>query len=244
MANHAPPGLTTNTCGSLQCFGSTTAPLIVELPSLLAGNSPVLTLTTPVLVRQLTVAPNFATGFVPLSGATGMTRPLTVTWTSPLELTLPLPDLIAQGNPPPLIPRSFTAPTAAPVTGVIDSNSMSVLPSWALTPIAPAPTRLTAPTTATRSIRIRPIPTTSISPPATLTNTPRCYRSGSTARFSMSVRLRIQDAVKCDVGREPQSPGARPSPPPIVPTTLKGLGFNRPGGPPSQLCPPGSGGIP
>src|ERR1700687_80648 len=145
-------------------------PLIVELPSLLAGESPVLTLTPPCSVTQLTVAPNFATGFVPFNGATGITRLRTVTRTSPLELTSPVPDLIAHGNPPPLIPRSFTAPTAAPVTGVIESNSTSVLPSWALTPMAPAPTRLTAQTTATNSLRTLFIPTTSMSPAATPTN--------------------------------------------------------------------------
>jgi hypothetical protein len=51
-----------------------------------------------------------------------MTNPVTLTITWPSLDTDPLPDVIAQALPPPTRPRSFTVPTAAPVTGVIELN--------------------------------------------------------------------------------------------------------------------------
>ena len=125
---------------------------MLESPALLAAKFPVDTLTTPSGVTQLTVALKNGTGLMPPSG--GITRPVTVTDTSPCRSTEPVPDVIAHGSPPPVIPRSLTAPTADPVTGVIDSNWINLSPS----PSAPAltaltPIRLVAPIAATRNLR-------------------------------------------------------------------------------------------
>ena len=102
---------------------------------------------------QLTVTPKAPTGLTPLNGATGITRPVTVTWTWPSRSTVPLPEVMAHGRPPPLIPRSLKVPTAAPVTGVIDSNEMRVPPSSAAALEAPNATRLAAPRVATSNLR-------------------------------------------------------------------------------------------
>src|SRR5260370_14159840 len=90
-----------------------------ELPALLAAKPPVDTLTTPSGVRQLTVASKLPIGLIP--PMEGITRPFTVTSTTPCWLTVPVPDVIAHRNPPPVMPRTTMPPTAMPV---IDEKSV------------------------------------------------------------------------------------------------------------------------
>src|SRR5215467_10625780 len=101
--------------GCLHGCGRSITAWMCASPAELAGKLPVDTLVTPLGPRQLTVALKSATGF--LLPRTGMTSPVTVTSTIPWWLTVPEPAVITHGRPPPLIPRSFTAPTADPVTG-------------------------------------------------------------------------------------------------------------------------------
>ncbi len=99
--------------------------------------------------RELRVALNNPTGF--LLPSAGMTRPVTVTSTAPRWLTVPVPDVIAHGRPPPLMPRSFTVPTAAPVTGVIELKSVRLPPSSAMEGTALAASKPAAPMVSMRT---------------------------------------------------------------------------------------------
>src|ERR1700758_5153377 len=128
MANHAPPADPTKTIGLPQSAGSVTLSLISASPVELATKLPVDTFLTPFGVMQLTVALKNGTGLLPLTGGTTMIKPWTLTSTCPSLCTQPCADVITHGSPPPLMPRSFTAPTAEPVTGVIESNSKNWLP--------------------------------------------------------------------------------------------------------------------
>src|ERR1700682_2953295 len=185
-ANHtnAPFGLVspTNTSGCLHRCGRTTVALSVESPAALAGNGPVVTLTTPPGVMQLTVALKFATG---LCGgvSVGMISPVTRTERWPCRSTSPLPEVITHGAPPGLIPRSFgsCACATAALTPVIESNSTSVPPSCAETPTAAPPTRPSAPIAATKSRRNLAIPKSSTNSTA---NSRRYRRVLPAARFS------------------------------------------------------------
>src|SRR5260370_40240878 len=90
-----------------------------ELPALLAAKPPVDPLTTPSGVRQLTGASKLPIGLIPPMD--GITRPFTGTSTTPCWLTVPVPDVIAHGNPPPVMPRTTMLPTGMPV---IDEKSV------------------------------------------------------------------------------------------------------------------------
>src|SRR5581483_7316473 len=100
---------------------------------------------------QLTVAPKLASGLVPLNGATGMTRPVTLTCSMPLLSSSPVPDVIAHGLPPATMPRSLTVFTSPAETVDIDVNCTSGCASCAdATPVAPStrPSAEIEPTTA------------------------------------------------------------------------------------------------
>src|SRR5260370_1934120 len=121
IANHRPDGKTpTKTIGSLHGRGRSTVAVMCELPpGTVAEKRPVETLTIPSGVRQLTVASKFAIGLIPPSK--GITRPFTVTSTTPCWLTGPVPDAIAHGTPPPMSPRTTMPPTGM---AVIDEKSV------------------------------------------------------------------------------------------------------------------------
>src|SRR6266851_6767767 len=106
-SNHWPDGAATKMIGALHGCGRSTVPWMWESPVELAKAVPVETFTTPVGVRQLTVALNRPTGFLPLTGGTTMMSPLTVTSTVPSWPTVPEPLEITHGRPPPLMPRSL-----------------------------------------------------------------------------------------------------------------------------------------
>src|SRR6202140_5157470 len=101
---------------------------------------------------------------------------------------------MTHGNPPPLIPRSFTTPTADPVTGVIEWNSTSVPPSCAATPIVPTPTSVREPSAPTNSRRRSPLATTSVESSDNSDEYRRMFHSracrGGFARFSHLKSLR------------------------------------------------------
>src|SRR5437763_7599913 len=141
----------TNTTGSLHGWGRSTVASMVESPAMLAGAPAVSTFTTPWGVMQLTTAWNGVIGFLP---ATTTIKPLTVTDTWPWRSTEPVPETMLHAAPPPGMPRSVTG--GCP-TGVIESNSISVLPSSAPTLTAPAPSRLSAPIPPTTNFRQRAI---------------------------------------------------------------------------------------
>src|SRR5260370_21173281 len=111
IANHRPDGKTpTKTIGSLHGRGRSTVAVMCELPpGTVAEKRPVETLTIPSGVRQLTVASKFAIGLIP--PRKGITRPFTVTSTTPCSLTVPVPDALAHATPPPMIPRTTMPPT-------------------------------------------------------------------------------------------------------------------------------------
>src|SRR6266849_8078241 len=90
-----------------------------ESPAMLASKPPVDKLAMPSGVIQLTVASNLGAGLIPPNE--GITRPLTVTSTTPCWLTEPVPDVIAHGSPPPVMPRTTVFLTAI---AVIDEKSV------------------------------------------------------------------------------------------------------------------------
>src|SRR5260370_8824090 len=98
---------------------------------------------------QLTTASKVPIGFL-FNGTT--ISPFTVTETLPGRSTDPVAETMLHGAPPPGIPRSVAGPSAAPVTGVMESNSTSV-PSLAPALTVLPPTRLSAPTAPTRNLR-------------------------------------------------------------------------------------------
>src|SRR5258705_7144770 len=70
-----------------------------------------------------------------------MTGPATVPRRAPLGRRVRVPVVSARGGPPPLMPGSWGPRTAAPVTGVIESKTMRLPPSWARPVDAPAANR-------------------------------------------------------------------------------------------------------
>src|SRR5215469_1752868 len=149
--------------GCLHGCGRSITAWIWESPAALAAKLGVDTLVTPLGPRQLTVALKNGTGF--LLPKTGMTSPVTVTSTMPCWLTVPEAAVIAQGRPPPVIPRSFTAPTADPVTGVIVLKSVRLPPSSASAGRADNASKPRAPVVATTVLINLPMATPPLAEP-------------------------------------------------------------------------------
>ena len=119
-ANQAPVGDVTKMIGAKHGDGSATVVSISAFPDALAGTDEVemfeVVATPAVVVRQLTIALNCGTGFVPcrLRGTgerRAKTRPSTSTWSCPPARRSALPESISHGRPPPATPRiAFAAP--------------------------------------------------------------------------------------------------------------------------------------